>query len=785
MTLRSIFNSSIKSITATGKNSELLKAQHRAFSRQMPLMYFILLSNTWAAAATHLASAPLWLTIGLPTLLTLLSAVRVLHWWKSRNDSATPEVAQAALQRVKHVAFWISIVLVAWSAMLFPYGDAYARSHLAFYMAITLISCIFSVMHVRAAALIVTAIANCGFIIIFAMSGEPTFLAAAITIALVSAGMLVILTINQQDFARMVNAQTEALRKHEQQSRLLRMLDDMPVAVMTVDLETLNIAYVNKTSKELIQKIEHLLPIKAADLLGTSIDVFHKHPEHQRRILADPKNLPHNAIIKLGPEVLDLKVSAVMADDGSYIGPMLTWEIVTKVVEAENRIRQLAHYDSLTGLPNRVTFYEELTKGLSAPDSRMCLLYVDLDGFKLINDTRGHLVGDIMLRQVANRLSAICDEPAKMVGRLGGDEFAILIENGDVKSATELSYRIIEALSRPYDFDYDKSIQLGASIGFAIAPEHGDDADTLLGRADLALYEAKAGGKRQLRIFASEMEFRVQERLRLEAMLRNTLESRDGLFVFYQPIVNAKTGEVTAREALVRWHHTERGWISPANFIPLAEQSDLIDQLGEFVLEQACRDAVERGDGLRVAVNISASQLGKGTIAPAVRSALNRSQLSPDQLEIEVTETAIVTAGEAVIDDLRALRDMGLRVALDDFGTGYSSLSHLNMFPFDKIKIDGSFVKEAVGRPESAAIVRAVADLGKRLGVTTVAEGVETQEQLDCVREEGCTEIQGYLFGRPEPNDRDAPIIARLNQDERNIARRRTEAAVGSVSERL
>ncbi len=744
-------------------NPELLKAQYRAFSRQMPLMYPILMSSTWALALTHMESAPPWLTLILPLLFTLASTLRVLHWWKSRHIDPSPQMALRALKRTNRLSLGIAITFAAWSLLLYPYGDAYTRSHVAFYMAITVISCIFCLMHLRSAALIVTLIVNGAFVAFFAATGQPTFIATAVNIALVSLGMLVILNVNQRDFARMVNARTEARRKHEEQSRLLRMMDDMPVAVMTVEPGTLNINYANETSKELIRKIEHLLPIEADKLVGTSIDVFHRNPQHQRRILADPNNLPHNARIKLGSEVLDLKISAVMDDDGSYIGPMLTWALVTKEVEAENRIRQLALYDTLTGLPNRVTFHEELAKALATPGNRVGVLYIGLDDFKIINDTRGHPVGDVLLGQVAGRLRATCNGPAMTVGRLGGDEFAVLVPHNSAEAATALAGRIMDALGAPYALDYDRSIQLGASIGVALAPDHGEDANVLLARADLALNAAKMAGKGQAQIFSPDMEARVQDRERLKGKLREALQTKHGLFVFYQPIVDVETGKVTAREALVRWHHPKRGWISPGEFVPVAEQSGLIDHLGDFVLNEACRDAALRDDGARVAVNISAAQLGKGTLAPAVLSALVSSGLSPDRLEIEVTETALVDEETTSIDDLRRLRDMGVRVALDDFGTGYSSLSHLLLFPFDKIKIDGSFVKQAVERPESAAVVRAVADLGQRLGVTTVAEGVETQAQLDRVREEGCTEIQGYLYGRPAPSDRDASAVAALN----------------------
>lgn len=764
MNLRSLLAQIRQLMSVPSDNPELLMAQFGAFQRQMPMMYFILVTSTWAVAATHFALAPFWMTVELPILLTLGCAVRVLHWWRSRHVALTPAIALHALKRTNRLASVFAIAFAGWSFMLFPYGNAYTQSHLAFYMAITVIACIFSLMHLRSAAITVTVIVNGAFIAFFAATGQPTFVATAVNMVLVSFGMLVILMINYRDFTRMVNAQTEARRREKEQSRLLRMIDDMPVAVMTVEPDTFKINYANETSKQLIGSIEHLLPIKADELIGTSIDVFHRRPEHQRRILVDPANLPHNARIRLGPEMLDLKVAAVRANDGSYIGPMLTWALVTKEVEAENRIRQLAHYDTLTGLPNRHTFREQLEASLSTPGNRLGLLFIDLDGFKLINDTRGHRVGDALLTQVAGRLRSTCNGPGMAIGRLGGDEFAVLIPHDNADEAAVLAVRLIDALTAPFSLDHDRHVQIGASVGIALAPAHGDSAETLLAHADLALYAAKAAGKGIFRIFSAEMETRLQERVRLETKLRAALDDQDGLFVFYQPIVNIETGQVTAREALVRWHHKQRGWISPGEFVPVAEDSGLIDQLGQFVLNRACRDAAGWEDGVRVAVNVSAAQLGKGTLAPAVLSALVTSGLAPDRLEIEVTETALLSDEAESVGDLRRLRDMGVRLALDDFGTGYSSLAHLRAFKFDKIKIDGSFVKDAVERPDCAAVVRAIADLGKRLGVTTVAEGVETEAHLARIREEGCSEVQGYLYGRPVPSEHDAPLVAELNR---------------------
>ncbi len=559
-------------------------------------------------------------------------------------------------------------------------------------------------------------------------------------------------------------ASLRIVRNAEASQRLLRMIDDMPVAVMTVDLETFKINYANETSKDLIRSIEHLLPLKAENLIGSSIDVFHRHPEAQRKLLSDGDNLPHFARINLGSEVLDLKVTAITSDEGRYLGPMLTWAIVTKEVAAEQRIRQLAHFDTLTGLANRASFSERLEARLACPENSLSLLFIDLDGFKLVNDTLGHPAGDGLLRMVAERLRGVCRETGITIGRLGGDEFAVLCPCIDEGAIKRLATGIIDALSMPYTLDSGQQVQVGVSIGIAIAPLHGGNADVLCAHADIALYAAKAGGKGMFWIFSPDLELGMQHAMRLEAGLKKSLQTGEGLFVFYQPIVDAVTQKVSTREALLRWHHPDTGWVSPAEFIPIAERSGLIFDLGARVLQTACRDAAGWADGARVAVNISPVQLGKGTLLQTVLNALTLSGLSPDRLEVEVTETAIVKDRSSV-GDLRQLRAIGVHVALDDFGTGYSTFSALRAFPFDKIKIDGSFVRAAVEHPDAAAIVRAICDLGKRLNVVTVAEGVETRAHLDRVLEEGCMEIQGYLFGRPAPDERDFGTIERLNKD--------------------
>ncbi|KVW78848.1 putative bifunctional diguanylate cyclase/phosphodiesterase [Burkholderia ubonensis] len=749
----------LASIAAPARNPDLLAAQYRVFAGQLPVMYLILISSTWSLAVTHLGSSPTWLTVAAPCAMTLASLVRLLHWRRARLLDPTPETVSRALTFTNRLVIPIALTFTTWALLLFPYGDAWQKAQVAFYMAITLIGCVFSLMYLRSAALTVAVIVNVAFIAFFISTRQPTLVATAVNMVFVSAALIAVISVNYRGFLHTVDAQAESRMREHAQTRLMQMIDDMPVAVMTADPETFRINYLNATSLNLLRSIEHLLPIRADDALGAPIDVFHPHPQHQRRLLADPANLPHRTRVRLGPEVLDLQVSAVRDAEGHYIGPMLSWSIVTRQAEAEARIHELAHHDSLTGLPNRATFLAEFDACLRRSDKVIALLFIDLDGFKLINDARGHSAGDEVLRQVAERLRGQCPEPGMMLGRIGGDEFAVLMRDTDADGAMGAAARLVDTLVAPYAPSPDRQFRIGASIGCVLAPHHGNDAGVLLSRADMALYAAKKAGKGTYRMFSPDMETSAQERIALESKLRLALDENQGLYVFYQPIVDVRTRRITTREALLRWHHPRAGWISPARFIPVAERGGLIDRLGRFVLDQACRQAARWPDGARVAVNVSAGQLGHGTIAPAVAAALAGAGLTPDRLEIEVTETALLHDEGKAVADLRALRAMGVRVALDDFGTGFSSLAHLRAFPFDKIKIDGSFVRDAVTRPDCAAVVCAVADLGKRLGVTTVAEGVETEEQLACITEAGCREVQGFLLGRPEPGERDAPAI--------------------------
>jgi diguanylate cyclase (GGDEF)-like protein len=741
---------------------ELSKARFEALSRLVPLMYFILLANACVLAFTFLGKAPRWLTVYPAGAFAAIFLARTLAWWKRRGVQVTFEYARRQLLITDALAAGLAAALVTWGFALFPMGDAHDQGHVAFFLAFTMISSMFCLIHAWPAPLWIALFAGVPFVMFFAISGILVFVAVAIDVVMVTIAALVIIRIQHRHFTQMVVARAEAGRQQAEQGRLLRMIEDLPIAVMTVEPRGLTVNYANRAALALVARVEHLLPIKGSELLGSCIDIFHKHPEHQRRLLADPSRLPHRARIPVGPEILELNVSAITGHEGEYLGPMVTLALVTAQVEAERRVLHLAHHDTLTGLLNRYTLRERLQVRLGEADGQAALLVLDLDGFKTVNDTLGHRSGDLLLAQVAARLEHECAGRDAAVARLGGDEFAVLLANKDAREAESLARVLLGSLCAPYELEQDRQVRIGASIGIALAPQDGDDCETLLSRADIALYAAKSAGRGTIRLFSPDMLTRIHQRVSLERRLRSSLDSGEGLFVFFQPIVDLSTGRVTAREALIRWHDANDGWVSPADFVPVAEESRLIDRLGGFVLQRACLEAMDWADGARVAVNISAAQLGKGTLRGVVLEALAQAGLPASRLEVEITETALLLNGPQAVAELLELRELGVRVALDDFGTGYSSLSHLRTFTFDKIKIDGSFVREALVRAECAAVVRVVAELGSRLGVTTVAEGVETQAHLDHARAEGCVEAQGYFLGRPAPSPRDFQAIDRL-----------------------
>ena len=432
-------------------------------------------------------------------------------------------------------------------------------------------------------------------------------------------------------------------------------------------------------------------------------------------------------------------------------GWVATIEDVTERKRSDEKIVHLAHYDALTDLPNRVLFREQLESALKKvrPDQQLAILYIDIDEFKSVNDALGHSVGDELLKAVAGRLRGCLGE-TDVAARLGGDEFAI-IQTGikHPSDTTHLVGGIYEAIRKPYDCA-GHLITTDASIGIALAQEPAADLDQLLKNADMAMYEAKADGRRTYRFFERGMDARVKTRRILELDLRQAIMD-DGLEVYYQPLVNLRDNKISSCEALLRWRHPKRGMISPAEFIPIAEETGLINQLGDWVLNTACIEAASWPDHIRVAVNVSPIQFKSETLALNVATALAASGLAPCRLELEITEAILIRDDEAALALLHQLRELGVRIALDDFGTGYSSLSYLQRFPFDKIKIDRCFVKDIAGPAGSSSIVQAIVNIAAASNMTTTAEGVETVPQMELLRELGCTEMQGYLFSPAIP----------------------------------
>jgi diguanylate cyclase (GGDEF)-like protein len=462
------------------------------------------------------------------------------------------------------------------------------------------------------------------------------------------------------------------------------------------------------------------------------------------------------------PDGRVIAVSHQPIDGGGWVA---TYEDITERRQAEAKLIYMARHDTLTGLPNRVLFRESIDQILSLGRYRkqLAVLCLDLDSFKNVNDTLGHPIGDDLLRAVAERLVASTRD-TDLVARLGGDEFAIVQADTQPGDAAVLAQRVVEALSAPFEIAGEQII-IGVSIGIAVIgdgadSESHDSADTLLKSADLALYRAKGEGGGTYRFFAAEMDALLQARRNLELDLRAALE-RDQFELFYQPSVDTESGEVSGFEALLRWRHPVRGMVSPAEFIPLAEQIGVIRPLGLWVLRTACAQAATWPDHIGIAVNLSPVQFRNGGLVAEVRGALEDAGLQPDRLELEITESLLLQDDASVLTTLHDLKKLGVSISMDDFGTGYSSLSYLRKFPFDKIKIDQSFVR-GLQEADNVAIVRAVINLGDALGMSVIAEGVETGEQLAILQSEGCWNVQGYYFSRPQPSNCTMDLIASI-----------------------
>ena len=453
-----------------------------------------------------------------------------------------------------------------------------------------------------------------------------------------------------------------------------------------------------------------------------------------------------------------IAVSRQTMQNGNVV---IVFEDVTEQAKAQDRIQQLAWTDELTGLMNRASFKELIKKSLALPgaEARLALHLIDLDNFKAVNDTLGHPVGDDLLIEVSKRITLVTSQNGH-VARLGGDEFVIIQPLNDHSVDVEtLAAAIIAALGGPFDIN-GQIINIGASIGIALSPEHGKSGDILLKRADMALYKAKAQGRHSARMFEADLDVQAQQRRAMELDIRTAIAEKQFSLAF-QPIVAVDSGEIVSLETLIRWRHPERGFVSPAEFIPVAEEIGLVIPIGRWVLEEACKAASLWESTASVAVNFSAVQFQDKTFPQFLAKTLEATGLPSSRLELEITETALLDESAETLDMLVHFRSLGVGISLDDFGTGYSSLSQLRTFPFTKIKIDGSFVRDLGRDPSSVAVIRAVSNIGKILGMSVVAECVESEDQLQFLVSAGCSHVQGYLLGRPEPTS----VVSQLLRD--------------------
>jgi diguanylate cyclase (GGDEF)-like protein/PAS domain S-box-containing protein len=558
-----------------------------------------------------------------------------------------------------------------------------------------------------------------------------------------------------------ITARKQAERDlHRTQAFLDTVIDNIPELLYVEDTNDYRVLLCNRAGAEFLgmsretaigKNAHDVLPKEEADFVTA----------RDREVVESGKSIvlgEHWMHMPGGARLMSSKKVVIPDVDGKHKYLLILSDDVTERRRAEERIAHMAHHDPLTDLPNRSAFTERLMFAIeraAETPAAFGLLCLDLDRFKEVNDVFGHSVGDELLRQVSRRLHAVAE--GAFLARLGGDEFMLITPTGDQPSTTAaLADRLIAAAEKDFEIDGNQ-LRVGLSIGAAIFPDDGVDATTLLGNADAALYRAKIEGRGMIRFFEPDMDKRLRERRVLQHDLRSALD-RGQLSLHYQPQARLD-GDIIGFEALARWQHPQRGFVPPATFIPVAEESGLMIPLGEWILREACREAASWRRPLQIAVNLSPVQFRHGDLPALVHVILLETGLPASRLELEITEGVLIQDFSRALSILRRLKALGVRIAMDDFGTGYSSLAYLQSFPFDKIKIDRAFISNVERNPQSAAIVRAVIGLGRGLKLPVVAEGVETEDQLSFLAKELCDEVQGYFIGRPWPIDQYAELV--------------------------
>ncbi|ESQ93267.1 histidine kinase [Asticcacaulis sp. AC460] len=631
-------------------NMPLVRAQFDAFSKQIPLLYFILTTNSLAAAWTFTKFAPAWLAVYIPTALCTLCGVRCLWWWRARNKTFDDAFIIKHMRATSQLAALLTFGFTIWGLLLYPYGDAYARGQVVFCMALTVIGCVFCLMHLRPAALSVTLFANGPFILFFFLEGHGSLKAIAVNLALVSVAMIMILLVYSRDFAKLVESQAETRRLSDENFRI-------------------------------------------------------------------------------------------------------------------------ANLDALTGLPNRRWFFAELERRhaeAAAQATGFAVGIIDLDGFKPVNDTYGHMTGDKVLSEVGRRLSKTGGDSVALA-RLGGDEFGFIMNDSPTEERLKaFGSALIETVRLPFAIGGSHAA-LGASIGVAIYPDAADTPESLFERADYALYHAKRNHRGQVTVFSS----RLEDQIRSHGVIEQALQAADfeaEMSLVYQPIVDIRTGRASTFEALARWNNPSLGAVSPGDFIPVAERTGQVRGLTLVLLGKALRAAAQWPETVRISFNLSAHDISQAESVIQIIALVNRSGVSPKRIDFEITETSISYDFQQARAAVIAFRALGVGISLDDFGTGYSSLSHVHRLALDKIKVDRSFVADVTTNPVSHKIIKSLSALCADMDLACVLEGVETAAQLEALTQLGCTHVQGYYFARPMPEQ---DVVHYLESEDKLPSRRR------------
>ena len=767
-------------------NADLMRSQVKVFTRQIPVLYFILGLDAGALAFTFRHSAPGALTAFVPALLIFACLARLYAWTKTRDHV----LDDASLVRRLKVTVALTVVLgvafLGWSICLFGYGDAYQQAHVIFYVGITVIACVVCLSPLPLAALPLAGVVVIPFVTFLMMTRQPVYIAIGVNLLLAVAASLYVLINYSRGFADLiasdrklaearntveerrretaeaqVEAQAQALKNAQRfQVALNSLLHGLCMFDANQRLIVCNTYYAKMYGlpESLTQR-----GTPWTTIVAHRMETIGYRELSLEQILEQRSAYGHNqnewtATRHLG-DGRTILIRHQPLPEGGWVG---IHEDITERDQVEERLTYMARHDALTGLPNRVLLHERIEQAVATleRDESFAVVCIDLDHFKETNDALGHSVGDAILREIAARLKR-CVSERDTLARIGGDEFAIVrVSETDHAALSAFVGNLLKVLTEPYWVE-DHCINIGASAGIARAPQDAAAGAPLSRMADIALYHAKENGRRGLRFFEPAMDAQLQSRHRLETDLRNAIAANE-IEVFFQPIHDAKTSVIRSFEALARWRHRELGMISPAEFIPLAEQNGLIIEIGEWILRAACFEAATWPNDVRVSVNVSVRQFGAADLVATVVKALRDSGLSARRLELEITESVLLDGSGDKLAALIKLRVLGVRVALDDFGTGYSSLSYLRSFPFDKIKIDQSFVK-SIGERGSNEIVRMIANLGETLEISTTAEGVETHAQLARMIEYGCQEVQGFLFSRPVPADEASILLQRFN----------------------